>query len=100
MALKNINTLFYLGLLMSFILFLLPSEYKIIVFAKSIYTVILGWSLVFLVILSLLIYFWLLFVDYRKKSFNRLIRRTSFLAAILIASVAYWFYKAYTLGNL
>jgi len=96
MVLKKINIFFYLGLFTSFILFLLPSEYKTAVYTPN----YLGWFMLLLTALSFLTYFWLLIIDYKKKNIKRLVRRTLFLVTILIASVAYWFYKSYTLGNL
>jgi hypothetical protein len=96
MVLKKINTFFYLGLFTSVIIFLLPSDYKTAVYTPD----YLGWFMLLLAALSFLTYLWLLIIDYKKKNFKQLIRRTLFLVAILIASITYWFYKAYTLGNL
>ncbi|EDP96257.1 hypothetical protein U8527_09105 [Kordia algicida OT-1] len=93
MALEKINIFFYIGLLISFIIFLLPGEYKIAVYTPN----YLGWFMLSLAGLSLLTYFWLLMVDFKKKNFKRLLRRTLFLITIIGISVAYWFYKASTL---
>ncbi|EDP96260.1 hypothetical protein U8527_09120 [Kordia algicida OT-1] len=92
MTLEKINTFFYVGLLTSFLIFLLPGEYKIAIYTPN----YLGWFMLFLTGLSILIYFWLLIVDYKKKNFKHLIRRTLFLVAIIGISVAYWFYKVYS----
>ena len=96
MTLERINNIFYLGLFTSFILFLLPNDYKMAVYTPN----LLGWLMFILLCISILIYFWLLIVDYKKKNYKRLQKRTLFLLTIFGIAVAYWFYQAYSLGNL
>ncbi|AXG72266.1 hypothetical protein KORDIASMS9_04535 [Kordia sp. SMS9] len=95
MTLERINNLFYIGLLVSFLIFLLPSEYKMAVYTPN----LLGWSMLVLSLISFSIYFWLLIIDFKKKNYKRLQKRTLFLVIIIGVSVAYWFYQAYSLGN-
>ncbi|WP_420574184.1 hypothetical protein [Kordia sp.] len=95
-TLKNINTFFYVALLTSFLIFLLPVEYKMAVYSLN----YLGWLMIALILLSCVVFFGLLIVDISKKNFKRLLNRTLFFTLIIAVSVAYWFYMAYSLGNL
>ena len=96
MTLRKINTFFYFGLILFFLIFLLPGTYKMGVYTPN----YLGWFMILLAGLSLLTYFFLLVVDFKKKNFKRLGIRTLFLLTIIAATVAYKFYRLYTLGLL
>lgn len=93
----NLNRLFYISLILSFIIFLLPIEYKMGVYTPN----ILGWVwLTILTPITLILFQFLLITDIKNKRKKQLFNRCVSFFAIIILSIFYWFYQAIKKGNI
>lgn len=85
---KNLNSIFYVILFLSGGVFLLPSDYKIVVYTPS----IIGWFLLLVLIPILIItFFWLLIKDLREKNTKKLIIRFLVFLFVIGLCAIYWF---------
>ena len=88
----KLNTAFYAALTVSFVLFLLPSEYKMGVYTPN----YLGWFFVFGCLpITFLISLWLNVINIQTKDWKTLIIRNAVFLLVIIISTAYWFYGFY-----
>ena len=87
---KKLNLLFYLSLPLSFIIFLIPSEFKIAVYSPN----YLGWFLLIILLPTTLISFiWLTVLDFKKNNKQNSVKRFLLLFIIIVLSIIYWKYK-------
>lgn len=94
---KKLDFLFYLVLIISLVLLLLPSEYKMAVYTPN----YLGWFwLVICLPTTLLLFIWLLIKDVRSKNWRVLTNRTSIFILTLFLSIWYWLYMTKKLEDL
>ncbi len=94
---KKINIIFYFALTLSFLIFLLPYQYKAAVYTPN----ILGWIwLVGLLPLTIVTFIGAGINNYKKKNWKELKMRSLVFLITIIVSVGYWFYVAYQHGNL
>lgn len=79
------NIIFYVILLLSLLIFLLPSEYKVAGYSLN----LLGWIwFLFLVPTTLIIFSWLSIIDLKKKDAKQFIIRLTVFTVVLIITVA------------
>jgi len=82
---KKANIIFYIILLFSLLIFLLPSEYKVAGYSLN----LLGWIwFLFLVPTTLVIFSWLSIIDLKKKNTRQFIIRLTIFTVALIITVA------------
>jgi hypothetical protein len=78
------NIIFYIILLLSLVIFLLPPEYKVAGYSLN----FLGWIwLLFLIPSTLFFFSWLSIVDLKKKNIKQFIIRLVFFTITLIITV-------------
>lgn len=94
---KKISLIFYLALIISFVVLLIPPNYKMGVYTPN----LLGWIwLLGLIPLTIITFFWLLILDIKKgKTMNLIYRTIIYILTIFIACL-YWYYQAKKMGNI
>jgi cell shape-determining protein MreC len=93
---KKINIIFYVALTLSFLIFLLPYQYKAAVYTPN----VLGW-IWFIILLPLTIVSFIVagIINIKNRSWPELkLRSIIFVCAILLA-IGYWYFWAYQYGN-
>ena len=94
---KRINLVFYLGLVLSFAILILPYQYKAAVYTPN----ILGWFwLLVLLPGTLVTLIWASIINIRSRNWRQFKTRMLIFVSVILISVAYWFYKANEMGNL
>ena len=90
------NKSFYISLILSFAIFMLPPNFKVGVYSLN----ILGWIWIALIIpLTLVTFVWAGIISIKNKSWQELkLRSIIFICAILI-TIGYWYFWAYQYGN-
>ncbi|CAM1366610.1 conserved membrane hypothetical protein [Tenacibaculum litopenaei] len=97
LLIKKLNLSFYILLIYSFVIYLLPHNMTMGLYTPN----LLGWSLVVTFFLAILLYIVLLFLDLKEKNKRKeLLKRSLILILFLVACTFYWCYKAIKSGNL
>lgn len=85
---QTVKNIFYICLIFSFVILLVPGEYKIAVYTPN----ILGWFwLTVLIPLTFITFILLLISDFKKNRKKTLLIRSLIFITVLVASVGYWF---------
>lgn len=82
---KNLNSAFYVILLISLIIYAIPGKYKIAVYGLN----FLGWTTAIFIVVTFILFLWLLILDLKNKQFKVLFKRVIvFLLALMLCVVA------------
>jgi len=85
------NFTFYIALISSIVLFIIPSEYVMGVYSPN----ILGWIwFVVTLPLTFISFIWAGISNYKNKNWKELAVRSLIFIIVIFFSVAYWFYVA------
>jgi hypothetical protein len=88
---KRLNIIFYVLLASSFIVFLLPPQFKVAGYSLN----PLGWVWVLVLVPGMFITFvWSSSLDLRDKNKKALTVRVLIFVTVLLVSVGYWYFQA------
>lgn len=94
---KTKSTVFYISLSVTVLIFVLPPEYTMGVYAPN----YLGWFwFIFCLPFTLITFIWSTLLDIRGKQWKSLWVTVTIFVIALTFSIGYWFYMAYRAGNL
>src|SRR6478752_3001629 len=93
---KKIDSIFYIALIISFIVLLLPAQYKAAIYSLN----YLGWFWLLICLPTTAVTFiWSGIQDLKSENWRRLSIRGVVFVSVLVISIGFWFYRAHELGT-